>query len=138
MHCISESTGRSRRLSLPPAISAAISIAALASCDVVNALGLHVLGGVFPNGFDLVQAARFAGVSCAETGTQWNATSSVASATRDNVAYVLQTRGALLTGLDVDHFHAAAVRAEVDVISVQLQILLRVARRELIGRRTLS
>ena len=40
-----------------------------------------------------------------------------------------------MTGLDVDHFHATAIRSQIDVVAIQRQVLLWIARRKWIGRR---
>ena len=82
VHCIIERTGRTRRASRPPAMAAAISIAARASRAVT-------IDSVWTCFVLLAQQARSswsdrdtAGRSWAETGIQWKETSSRASARR--------------------------------------------------------
>jgi len=85
----------------------------------IDALGLDVLGGVLPDGLDLVQAAR---VRRAILGRNRHPVESdifeVIRHTGD-LAHVLETRAAALAAVQVDHFHAAAVRAQVDVVAVR-------------------
>ncbi len=50
-------------------------------------------------------------------------------------ADVLQARAAALAAVEVDHFHAAAVGAEEDVVAIQRQVLRRVAGRQDVTRR---
>jgi hypothetical protein len=40
-----------------------------------------------------------------------------------NVSYVLQAGLAALTGMDIKHLHAAAICAEVDVVTIQREVL---------------
>ena len=58
VHCIIERTGRTRSASRPPAIAAAISIAARASRRGDDRLGLDVLRAVGPAGQQLVERPR--------------------------------------------------------------------------------
>jgi hypothetical protein len=51
------------------------------------------------------------------------------------IDHILQHRAAPDTGLDVDHFHAAAVGAQVDMVAVQRQVLVGVAGAQGVGRR---
>ncbi len=82
VHCIIERTGRARSASRPPTIAAAISTAARASRSVT-------IDSVWTCFVLFAQQASSswserdgAGRSCAETGIQWKATSSRASARR--------------------------------------------------------
>ena len=67
------------------------------------------------------------GISWAETGTQWNATSSVASAIRAISRTSCRQDVRRFAGVDIEHLHTAAIRADKDMIAIQRQILLRIA-----------
>ena len=46
-----------------------------------------------------------------------------------DIAYIRQAGHAPVAGFDVEHFHTAAVCADEDMVAVEGQILLRIARR---------
>ena len=105
--------------------------------DVVDALRLHVLGGVFPDGFDLVQATGLD--RCILGGDRHPVEGDLLGCIGDtgDVAHIVQAGGPLLAGVDINHLHAAAIRAKIDMVAVQRQILLWIAGGQRVGRRAL-
>lgn len=103
----------------------------------VDALGLDVLGGVLPDGFDLVQAARGSGLILGGNGDPMEGNLFQRLGEAGDAGHVLQAGGASLAGVDVEHLHAAAIGADVDMVAVEGQILGGGARRQRIHGRSL-
>jgi hypothetical protein len=78
-------------------------------CYVVNGLCLHVLGGIFPNGFDLMQTARFDRCILRRDGDPMERNLFCGIGNTNDISNIAQAGGPLLTGVDVNHFHAAAI-----------------------------
>ena len=123
VHSMMDRRGRLRRASRPPARTEAISTAARASLSGIDAFRLDMLGGIAPDGQELVKPPGFGRAVLGGDGDPMEGHFLQVVGDSRDVRDVPDRRPPLQARRDVDHLDAAAVRADIDVVSVQGKVL---------------
>ncbi len=78
-----------------------------------------MLGGIFPDGLDLVQTARLRRRILGRDRYPMKSHFLGCIGNSGNIAHILQAGDPAHAGMDIDYFHPAAIRSHEDMVAIQ-------------------